>query len=404
MVGLGQASFIRTRKSATISRFACRNFAPRFVDIQPRKERSSRRTPSLSEIDRPLASNCLGASNGHLSAFRSFGKLHALRAAIVFGAAKLFSIWRIGLPPRSRTSLAFAVICVAVATLVRLALGFVSPDSTVFATYYSATLVAALVGGATAGGFAAALGGAVALALFVPPDWGFAQFRLEQIVSATLFIGSSIIIIAAAESYRGLLARLREEKASRELLTHELNHRVKNIAASVQGILHQTLRNDKEDRDRAIARVTALLATNAILVKSNWRGAAFRDILAQEMRPYDGSFFQICGNDFDCSPDLAAFLALGVHELITNAVKYGALSRPGGTVKLNWESVQRVLRLDWIESGGPSPRECVTKGFGTKLLQTGARRFGGSVQMAFHTDGLRVHLTLQIPECGTESW
>ena len=134
----------------------------------------------------------------------------------------------------------------------RLALGFVSPDSTVFATCFSATLVAALVGGATAGGFAAALGGAVALALLVPPDWGFAQFRLEQIVSATLFIGSSIIIIAAAESYRGLLARLREEKASRELLTHELNHRVKNIAASVQGILHQTLRNDKEDRDRAI--------------------------------------------------------------------------------------------------------------------------------------------------------
>ena len=87
------------------------------------------------------------------------------------------------------------------------------------------------------------------------------------------------------------------------------------------------------------------MATNAILVKSNWRGAAFRDILAQEMRPYDGSFFQICGNDFDCSPDLAAFLALGVLELITNAVKYGALSRPGGTVNMNGEAFSGCCAL-----------------------------------------------------------
>ncbi len=160
--------------------------------------------------------------------------------------------WRGGLSSRSASSFIFALVCVAVATLVRLGLGLVSPDSTIFAPYYSATLVAALLGGASAGALAAAAGGVVAIFLFVPPDWGLAPFVLEQTVSVLLFSASSVVIIWAANSYRGVVRRLREDEVTRTLLNRELNHRIKNVLASVQAIIYQTLRDQKDIRDKTI--------------------------------------------------------------------------------------------------------------------------------------------------------
>ena len=115
--------------------------------------------------------------------------------------------------------------CVVAATVVRKGLGLISPDSAVFAPYYSATLVAALVGGAEAGALAFGVGGLAAYWLFVPPDWGVASFRLEQLVSLVLYGASSLIIIWAAESYRGLLQRLRSEEATRRTTVERTNRR-----------------------------------------------------------------------------------------------------------------------------------------------------------------------------------
>ena len=307
------------------------------------------------------------------------------------------SSWCGGLRSQSASSFIFALVCVAAATLVRLVMGLLSPDSTVFAPYYAATLVAALVGGASAGALAAGAGGIVALFLFIPPEWGLASFRLEQIVSVLLFAASSVVIIWAAESYRSLLQRLREEEASRELLNHELNHRIKNLLASVQAILYQTLRDNKEIRDRTIARVTSLVATNAVLARSNWHSASLQEILVREFSPYGLSRFQIRGEDVECPSEVAILLALVVHELTTNALKYGALSRTGGWVSLGWTINDRILCLEWIEHGGPKPNECGGKGFGTTLLQTGMQRFNGSVEMNFDPSGLRVSLSLKLP-------
>jgi two-component sensor histidine kinase len=305
--------------------------------------------------------------------------------------------WRVGLPPQSASSFAFALVCVGAATLVRLGLGLLSPDSAVFAPYYSATLVAALVGGASAGALAAAVGGIVALCLFVPQEWALAPFRLEQTVSVLLFAASSVVIIWAAESYRSLLRRLREEEASRELLNHELNHRIKNILASVQAIVYQTLYDQNEIRDRTIARITSLAGTHNALAKSNWRDASLREILVREFTPYDLSRFRFSGQDVRCPSEIAILLALVVHELTTNALKYGALSRHGGWVSLTWIESNRTLCLEWIERGGPRPSECRGSGFGTKLLQAGVRRFNGSVAMNFEPSGLRVRLLLNLP-------
>lgn len=308
------------------------------------------------------------------------------------------TIWVGGLRPGSASSLLFALICVAVATSIRIALGELSSASAVFASYYSATLVAALVGGAPAGILAAVSGAAAGFWLFVPPDWKSHVFDREQLVSALLFAGSSGVIIWAAKSYRDLLWRLRAEEEQRQLLTHELAHRIRNMLAIVQSVIGQTLRDQPAALAKLNARIAALAATNDLLIKSKWRGACLTEILAGEFAPYDPARFHLDGNDFECPSEVATVLALIFHELTTNAAKYGALSGTHGTVALTWRNRDGRVEFDWVESGGPQPAAARRQGFGTTLLRKGLRQFDGSVEIEFARRGLRCRFALALPE------
>lgn len=314
---------------------------------------------------------------------------------------QLFGWWRAvwvgGLQPGSVSSLLFALICVAIATLIRIALGELSSASTVFASYYSATLVAALVGGAPAGILAALSGAAAGFWLFVPPDWKSHVFDQDQLVSAVLFAGSSGVIIWAAKSYRDLLWRLRREEEQRELLTHELAHRIKNTLTIVQSLIAQTLRDQPAVSSKLGARLAALAATNDLLIKSQWRGARLAEILAGEFAPYDPARFRLGGDDFECPSEVATVLALIFHELTTNAAKYGALSTPRGTVALAWRIQDGRAEFDWVERGGPPPAAPQQHGFGTTLLRKGLRQFDGYVEMEFPRGGLHCRFSLALP-------
>jgi two-component sensor histidine kinase len=316
---------------------------------------------------------------------------------IGWASSRWCSIWHEGLRPRSLAALLFAVSCVGVATIVRQGLGLISPDSAVFALYYSATLVAALVGGAEAGGLAAGVGGLAAYWLFVPPDWGLAAFRLEQLVSLVMYGASSLIIIWAAESYRGLLQRLRSEEATRQVLNLELVHRMKNLLAGVQSIVGQSLRDREDLLETVSARLAALGATNDLLIKSEWRSAPLREILVREFAPYGPSRFELHGDDIDCPHAIAILLALIFHELTTNAAKYGALLSPSGRIDVAWSIAAGRLALEWIESGGPQPTVPTRAGFGSKLLRSGVRQFHGTVDCLYEPTGLRCRFSLIMP-------
>jgi two-component sensor histidine kinase len=301
------------------------------------------------------------------------------------------------LRPGSAASLLFALICVTIATIVRITLGEISSASAVFAPYYSATLVAALVGGWLAGSFAAICGALAAFWLFVPPDWASHAFDREWIVSYCLFATSSIVIIWAAKSYRDLLWQLRDEQDRRQLLNHELAHRIKNTLTIVQAVIRQTLRDQPDALGKLNDRIVALAATNDLLIKSEWRGASIKEILAGEFAPYDAARFSLDGEDFPCASEIATMLALIFHELTTNAAKYGALSKPCGCVALSWAKHGDRMAIDWVESGGPQPEAPRREGFGTALLRKGLRRFDGSVQMTFAPSGLHCRLSLSLP-------
>lgn len=204
---------------------------------------------------------------------------------------------------------------------------------------------------------------------------------------------------AALESGR-LYASLNESLERRSLLLRELDHRVKNTLASVQSIASQTLRTAPSPEAFAEsfeARLMALSRAHELLTRQAWGRADLREILATAVEPFgglEGSRFTARGPAMDISPETAVAMHMTMHELVVNAAKYGALSRPGGHVVVDWAiedgPAGRELALRWIEHGGPPIiGQPGREGFGSRLIKRGlARDLGGSATMAFEPSGL----------------
>jgi PAS domain S-box-containing protein len=186
----------------------------------------------------------------------------------------------------------------------------------------------------------------------------------------------------------------------RELLIGELNHRVKNILATVQSVAFQTLRNsDSLESARAAieARLLALGRAHDVLTQEHWSSAGIRAVLASALSVHavEGAPERIhcAGPDIRLSPRAALALAMIVHELSTNAIKYGALANEGGRIDLVWgvESAPSGVRfrLTWTERGGPPVRPPARRGFGSRLIERGlAGDLGGDVRLAYEPDGV----------------
>jgi two-component system, chemotaxis family, CheB/CheR fusion protein len=197
-----------------------------------------------------------------------------------------------------------------------------------------------------------------------------------------------------------------------QLLLAELTHRVKNTLAVVQSIAHQTeiaSRSPEEFVERFTGRLAALAAAHGLLVQSEWQGADLRALTRVQLRPYashDAKRLQIEGPAILLPSELATPFALVLHELATNAAKYGALAQPSGSVSVCWDvsknNGRRDLRLVWREAGGASPAKSPSSGLGSDLIDHAIP--GASVQRELHQDGLvcTIELTLldQVSEPG----
>jgi PAS domain S-box-containing protein len=166
----------------------------------------------------------------------------------------------------------------------------------------------------------------------------------------------------------------RQAEEQREILLRELNHRVKNSLSVVLAIASQTFRNGLTAHDALDVfrgRVQALAAANDAVVKNDWTGFSIGGLVEQITAPYrqrDFDPFVLSGEDVAMRPAMNVPLALVLHELCTNAAKYGALSEPGGTVAISWAENHDLLSLTWQEVDGPVAAEGGA-GFGTKLLR-----------------------------------
>jgi PAS domain S-box-containing protein len=199
-------------------------------------------------------------------------------------------------------------------------------------------------------------------------------------------------------------AALATSEHRQRLLINELNHRVKNTLATIQSIAALTARRSSsvEHFMRLFqARLIALSDTHNLLTANGWERARLRDLVLQEFRPYAEDQLRMQGPDVTLESEQALSMGLILHELVTNAAKYGALSNPdaaGGRVDVTWGEVDDdgLIVLDWVESGGPAVTAPTQSGFGSRLIDTSVRgTLRGTATIDYAQDGLRCRLKFQ---------
>ena len=225
-----------------------------------------------------------------------------------------------------------------------------------------------------------------------------------MLVASLLLVLARLITRQAAEDRQALLW-LEEQASIRNSLTRELNHRVKNTLANVLSIVSLTRRRATDLDSFASSlegRIRALSATHDLLTQSDWGSTPIAAVVRAELAPYaqdSERTLDISGPAVELAPNDALSLGLAIHELATNAAKYGALSVPAGQVAVTWCLItQDLARVEWAERGGPAVSQAARKrGFGTELIEKiVAHELRNPVDLKFEPEGVRCALILPV--------
>jgi two-component system CheB/CheR fusion protein len=213
-------------------------------------------------------------------------------------------------------------------------------------------------------------------------------------------------LVAAAVIERDITERKQAEEQQKMLLA-ELNHRVKNALATALSIASRTRKTSVslDDYYQALeGRLRALASTHDLLAKNIWAGADLRQILLAELKPYDGGkeAFLLAGPDLFVSARAAVVFGMVVHELATNAAKYGALADAGGHVQVRWgtdHDKDDAFALEWEERGGVAPKYENKQGFGVRFIERSvAYELQGTAEIKFEPQGLHVSIRAPLAE------
>ncbi len=206
-------------------------------------------------------------------------------------------------------------------------------------------------------------------------------------------------IIGASKIARDITERKRFEKQL-ALLGREAEHRSKNVLATVQAAVHLTRADSVDEFKRIVGgRIQALASVNALFVQSSWTGAELRSLIKHELAAFSQdrkAQVHIDGPDLILEPDAAQAIAIAIHELTTNAAKYGALSSAKGFIKVAWSQSAGELIIHWIESGGPTVVTPSRRGFGTNIIERMIQdKLNGTVKYDWRDTGLFCTLVLR---------
>jgi two-component sensor histidine kinase len=302
--------------------------------------------------------------------------------------------------------LAVGLAAAAGSLLLRYALVPVLGDNEPFVPLFPLILFATLFGGVWAGGacLIAGLIGAWYLFMGRPDTFELAPHELGGLVSALLAGG---VMVALCVVLRQLIAETTAAAAHEHVVAREFAHRMRNTLTLVLAISRRTFtadrpleaaRRDFEDR------VSALSAAHAALLDARGEDAPLQEVVTRTLAPFgyapgDGRF-AIGGPAVRLPPEAATALALALHELSTNATKYGALSAPGGRVEFRWRLTgrdRRDLRLSWRETGGPPVSQPERRGFGATLIESNlAQALGGTAMLDFAPEGVRAEIAARL--------
>ncbi len=244
------------------------------------------------------------------------------------------------------------------------------------------------------------VGAGITESSLVAPLW-----RNLAIASA---IGGVLLLIGLAFAVR-MAATIARGEMLHDLLIEELNHRVKNTLAILQAIAVQTFRSaTKAEREKFEGRLGALAEAHNLLSMDKWQGSDLQDVISRVLQPYllnNPERIKMLGPRVPLSPRLAVVLSMIIHEIATNAAKYGALSNDTGMVAIDWEVVDEPkpkLRLIWTETGGPPVVTPVHRGFGSRLIERSARdQLGGEATVDFLPRGVVYTVICSLEEEGS---
>jgi PAS domain S-box-containing protein len=208
------------------------------------------------------------------------------------------------------------------------------------------------------------------------------------------------IIVGASKIARDITEqkRIQEQIAN---LARETEHRSKNVLANVQAIVAVSQSDTVDGLKHAIeGRIRALANVHSLFVETQWRGANLQTIAKNELAPYaaaDEKRVRIYGPPLLLAPDVAQAMAMTLHELATNAAKYGALSAPDGRIDLNWSRDGARLTLQWTEIGGPAVQQPTRRGFGGRIIERMIAQLNGAIRFDWRADGLVCQITFDTP-------
>lgn len=266
-----------------------------------------------------------------------------------------------------------------------------------FLTIYPAVILTTLVGGLGAGLLAAILAGVSQWGLFIPTlHWlALASYAFDATVCVLLivFINRTLDLLLAN------VDREKEAKQRQCLLTTELHHRIQNLFTVIQAVIRFSLPGDgmiqkSVIKERLIDRLQSMSATNRAITDSMGDGVRLIDLVTSSIYGFESQFEISGAPGLVLGPQMTQNFSLILHELLTNAVKHGALSIPTGRVNLHMDWTSWVLTFVWQERGGPAVLPAVSPGFGSRILGDFARSFCQAVRVSYEPSGFRY--TLQI--------
>jgi two-component sensor histidine kinase len=307
------------------------------------------------------------------------------------------------LRPGTVGAYALAIVSAGVATALRVALDPYLTGAQ-FITFFPAIVITSLISGFGAGFFCAVLSTAAADFFVLEPRWSFYLDDPAAVADLLLFgplaffcvflIGRMRLAIEHEQAERALERKKREE---REFHIREINHRAKNMLSIVDAIAHQTAtRNPENFIERFSERIRALSANQDLLIRSEWNGVEIADLVRAQLTLFAdliGSRIAVQGPKVRLRTASAQAIGLALHELATNAGKYGAFSTDTGRVDVNWRTDGDTFNLSWTEHDGPPVSAPERRGFGTILMETMADFVDGAVDLDYAPSGLTWRLT-----------
>ena len=292
-----------------------------------------------------------------------------------------------------------AVLLVGAAAAVRFALSFLDPNILYFAVFYPAILLAALWGGPRPAILAVLLSLFVVWFVFMQPHFQVGFKDRATVINFGMFILSSSLIIWIAERYRRAMAEITAGEETRRLLVEEMRHRNRNSLTVAQTLIKRTLAHDPATATNLAARLRVILDTENVFEGNTPKGEMLHRLLLAELQPYGTERYGLFGEPLMLAARHARNFALVVHELATNALKYGALSAPDGFLAVSWHTKGDQLEITWREKMARGENEQpMNKGFGTQLIDAMVRDLKGEINRTFDDTGFTCRIVVPLEE------